>query len=259
MRQIKGVSLIKLGGSVVTFKDRPLAANIDAINGISRTLARLKTPCVIVHGGGSFGHYWSAKYNMHTRPASYSLRGISVVHESMIALNQIIVNAMIKAGLHPYGIPPSIFAAGHKPIEERIKQIHTMARLKIMPVTFGDIVHTDGSKYSILSGDAIMTILALALRPSRVIFATDVDGIYTDIHSRKIVSEMRVAGKNQIAFSRAAGADVTGGMQRKVTEAFKIASCGMDVLMVNGLVPGRIAEAVSGRVDIGTLVKGGRR
>jgi len=59
-------------------------------------------------------------------------------------------------------------------------------------------------------------------------------------------------------FSKALGIDVTGGMQRKVTEAFKIASSGMDVLMVNGLVPERIAEAVQGKLQVGTVLKGGR-
>jgi isopentenyl phosphate kinase len=104
-----------------------------------------------------------------------------------------------------------------------------------------------------------MTILAKVLRPSRVVFATNVDGIYKDMASKELVRKVRAAGRRSIEFSKAAGADVTGGMQRKVTEAFKIASYGMDVLMVNGLVPERIAEAVEGRLQVGTVVKGSRR
>lgn len=256
---LQKLALIKLGGSVVTFKDRPLAANTSAIDGISRVLAQLDMPAIIVHGGGSFGHYWSVKYDMHTRPDSYDAHGVSVVHESMIALNQIIVNSMIRAGLNPYGMPPSVFTAGHKPVTAKVKQVYAMAKSKLMPVTFGDVVHMEGAKYSILSGDALMTILAKVLRPSRVIFATNVDGIYKDMASRELIHEVRVAGRKSIEFSRAAGADVTGGMQRKVTEAFKIASYGMDVLMVNGLVPERIAEAIGGTLKVGTVVKGGRR
>jgi isopentenyl phosphate kinase len=251
--------LIKLGGSVVTFKDRPLAANAGAIDGISRVLAQMGMPAIIVHGGGSFGHYWSVKYDMHTKPASYDAHGVSVVHESMIALNQIIVNSMIRAGLNPYGITPSVFTAGHKPIAAKIKQVSVMAKSGAMPVTFGDVVHMQGAKYSILSGDSLMTTLAKALRPSRVVFATNVDGIYKDMVSKELVPEIRVAGKKSIAFSKGPAADVTGGMQRKVTEAFKIASYGMDVLMVNGLVPERIAEAIGGRLKVGTVVKGSRR
>lgn len=256
---LQQLALIKLGGSVVTFKDRPLAANTGAIDGISRVLAQLDVPAIIVHGGGSFGHYWSVKYDMHTRPDSYDTHGVSVVHESMIALNQIIVNSMIRAGLNPYGVLPSVFTAGHKPLAAKIKQVYEMARSKVMPVTFGDVVHMHGAKYSILSGDALMTALAKALRPSRVVFATNVDGIYKDMASRELVREVRVAGSQSIEFSKGAGADVTGGMQRKVTEAFKIASYGMDVLMVNGLVPERIAEAIEGRLQVGTVVKGRKR
>lgn len=251
--------MIKLGGSVITFKDRPLTANAVAIDGISRVLAQLNMPAIIVHGGGSFGHYWSLKYDMHTKSSDYDAHGVSVVHESMMALNQIMVNSMIQAGLNPYGVPPFVFAAGHKPIGAKIKQIQVMARSKVMPVTFGDVVHIEGAKYSVLSGDALMTILAKVLRPSRVIFATNVDGIYRDTEKKELVHEIRVTGRKSIAFSQVPAADVTGGMQRKVAEAFKIASYGMDVLLINGLVPERIAEAIGGKLQVGTVVKGSKR
>jgi len=257
---LQGLALIKLGGSVATFKERPLAANIDAIEGISRVLTQLEIPVIIVHGGGSFGHYWSVKYDMHTKPANYDVHGVSIVHESMTALNQIIVNSMLKAGLNPYGIPPSGLITGRKPIVTKIKQIYAMAQSKLIPVTFGDIVYVEGLKYSILSGDALMTTIARVLRPLRVIFATNVDGIYKDSMSKEIVHEIHtINGRRSIDFFKTSGVDATGGMQRKVTEAFKIASSGMDVLMINGLVPERILEAAQGILKVGTVVKGRKK
>lgn len=247
------LALVKLGGSVVTDKDRPLAANAGAIDAIAKVLAGLDMPLIVVHGGGSFGHHWSVKYDMHTKPAPYDPHGVAVVHESMVAINQIIVNAMVKTGSNPYAIPPPVYTAGHRPIASKIKGVSVMARNKIVPVTFGDVVHTGGSKYSILSGDSLMSILARALRPTRVIFATNVDGIYKDMASKQIVPVLRP--KSAVEFSRVS-ADVTGGMQRKVMEAFKIASLGMDVMLVNGLIPERIVQAAGGRMDTGTLVKG---
>ncbi len=246
--------LVKLGGSVITFKDKPLSANVEAIDRISRVLAGI-SPLIVVHGGGSFGHYWSVKYDMHTKPAAYDPHGVAIVHESMVALNQVIVNSMIKAGAIPYALAPPAFTSGHRPLPSKIKEIGAMAGAGITPVTFGDVVHMGGSKYSILSGDALMTILARALRPAKVIFATNVDGIYRDMASKELVAEMRPNGR--VEFS-GVPADVTGGMQRKVREAFKIASLGMDVMMVNGLVPERIAEASRGRATVGTLVRGRR-
>ena len=253
---LQGLALIKLGGSVVTFKEKPLAANIDAIQGISRALTQLGVPIIIVHGGGSFGHYWSVKYDMHTKSANYDLHGVSIVHESMIALNQIIVNSMIGMGLNPYGMPPSALATGHKPMLARIRHVYAMAQSKVIPVTFGDIVYVGGTKYSILSGDALMTILARALRPLRIIFATNVDGVYKDGVRRELVEEIRIEDKSKSIEYFKAGTDTTGGMQRKVTEAFKIASHGMDVVIINGLIPERIIEAARGTVNVGTVVMG---
>jgi isopentenyl phosphate kinase len=255
---LQELALIKLGGSVATFKERPLSANMEAIDGISRALTQVSIPVIVVHGGGSFGHYWSVKYDMHTKSDSYNLHGVSIVHESMIALNQIIVNSMIRAGLNPYGLPPTALTTGHDPVVAKMKQVYEMARSKlIIPITFGDIVHVEGTKYSILSGDALMTILAIVLRPLRVIFATNVNGVYKDSVSKELVKEIQIVdGKKSFEFFKTSGIDATGGMQRKVTEAFKIAANGMDVLMVNGLTPERIIEAAEGRLKVGTVIKG---
>jgi isopentenyl phosphate kinase len=248
--------LIKLGGSVVTFKDKPLSANTEAIDKISQALARIRFPSIIVHGGGSFGHHWSVQFDMHTRPSKYDSHGVAVVHESMIALNQIIVNSMIKHRLNPYGLQPSVFTTAHKPILAKIKNLLQMAKSNVLPVTFGDVVYYEAAKYSILSGDALMTVLAAALRPSRVILGTNVDGIYSDLATRTLVPQIDAGTKNKsIKVSASEVADVTGGMQRKITEAFKIASCGMEVMMVNGLYPERIVEAAMGKPTLGSLIK----
>src|SRR3954453_10349589 len=114
------MTLIKLGGSVITFKEKPLTANFEAINNILRALARPKMPIVVVHGGGSFGHYWSVKYDMHTKPDDYDPYGISIVHESMVHLNQIIVKFMIKERINAYSLMPSTFMSGQRPIKRKI-------------------------------------------------------------------------------------------------------------------------------------------
>jgi isopentenyl phosphate kinase len=193
---------------------------------------------------------------MHTRPSSYDPRGVAVVHESMSALNQIIVNSMISHGIHPYSVQPSVFTSAHRPIPAKIRSMFGVARSKVVPVTFGDVIHFGGSKYSILSGDALMTIIAKVLRPSRVIFATNVDGIFEDFDSRTLIRELGGTSRGSLVkISDGAVADVTGGMRRKITEAFKIASSGMEVMMVNGLHPDRIVDAAAGKPTIGTLIR----
>ena len=65
--------LIKLGGSIITNKQKPLTARISEIKQIASHLRKIKEPFVVVHGGGSFGHYWTVKYDMHTKPDRYSV------------------------------------------------------------------------------------------------------------------------------------------------------------------------------------------
>jgi isopentenyl phosphate kinase len=248
------LALIKLGGSVVTFKEKPLTANFEAINNITRVIATIKIPLIVVHGGGSFGHYWSVKYDMHTKPYDYDAYGISIVHESMMCLNQIIVNSMIKERINAYTVMPSNFTSSHRPIIRKIDELQDIAENGIIPVTFGDIIHINKTKYSILSGDVIMRILSQVLHPSKVIFTLNVDGIYKSIKTKETIKEIKNSNRS-IELSTIED-DVTGGMRRKVTEAFKIARSGVDVLMVNGLNPERIINAISGSAFEGTTIKG---
>ena len=57
--------IVKLGGSIITNKEKPLSARRKTIDKISKNLKKINEPMVIVHGGGSYGHYWSVKYDMH--------------------------------------------------------------------------------------------------------------------------------------------------------------------------------------------------
>ena len=76
--------LIKLGGSIITNKDKPLSARRKTIYNVLKQIRKIKEPKIIVHGGGSYGDYWSVRYNMNTKPANYDLKVVSFVKNSMI-------------------------------------------------------------------------------------------------------------------------------------------------------------------------------
>jgi isopentenyl phosphate kinase len=249
---IAGVSLIKLGGSVVTIKDQALTPNTQAIDGLSHVLAKIKDPLIVVHGGGSFGHYWSVRYDMHTKPDLYDSRGISIVHESMMTLNHIIVKSLLGARLRPYGIPPTSLFANGKVNVTKVKELLGFAQRGLVPVIFGDIVPMTEGRFSIISGDSLMTIVATQIGPSRVIFTVNVDGVYEDMASKKLVRVLNFpdGGININDTSL----DVTGGMSRKILEAFEIAKLGIDVHIVNGLNIGRVFDMLRGREVEGTMI-----
>ena len=80
--------LIKLGGSIITNKEKPQSARRKTIDNILKQIKKINEPKILVHGGGSYGHYWSVKYGMHTKPARYSLKGLSVVKNSILSPEQ---------------------------------------------------------------------------------------------------------------------------------------------------------------------------
>lgn len=243
--------LIKLGGSIITNKEKPLTARRKSIEGIVRVLKKIDEPIIIVHGGGSFGHYWSVKYDMHTKPENYNAHGVSVVKNSMIELNKIILDSFVKNKLNPYCLPPTDFIFGNKPITKKVKEIEKIAKANLIPVTFGDALWFGKKKSYILSGDKIMTILAKILKPRLCIFVLNVDGLYSDLKTKKLIHEL----KSQKPLISKSSMDVTGGMKRKVEEATKISKNGINVFFVNGNKPERVVDAIKRKKFHGTLFK----
>ncbi len=244
--------LIKLGGSIITNKEKPLSPRKKSIDKIVRALKKIDESIIVVHGGGSYGHYWSVKYNMHTKPANYNTHGVSVVKNSMVELNKIILDSFLKNKLNPYCLPPTDFIFGNKPIIKKVKEIEKIAKTNLIPITFGDALWFGKKKSYILSGDKIMSILANILKPRLCVFVLNVDGLYSDPKTKKLIHELKSEKPLIIKSSK----DVTGGMKRKVDEATKISKNGMNVFFVNGNKPERIVDAVKRKKFHGTLFKG---
>ena len=244
--------LIKLGGSIITNKEKPLSPRRKTIDILTKSLKKISEPIIIVHGGGSYGHYWSVKYDMHTKEKKYDIRGVAIIKNSMIELNKIILDSLLKNKLSPYCLPPTDFMSGNKPVSKKVKEIEKIAKSGMIPVTYGDALWFGQNKTFILSGDKIMTHIAKILKPRLTIFALNEDGVYSDLRSKKLIYELK-GERPSISENKM---DVTGGMTRKIEEASKIAKMGMNVFFVNGNKPERIVKAVKNSKFEGTVFRG---
>ena len=243
--------LIKLGGSIITNKEKPLSPRKKTIGNILKEIGKIKEPIIIVHGGGSYGHYWSVKYDMHTKPAKTNPKGVAIVKNSMVELNKIILDSAVKNRINSYCLPPTDFMNGNKSIKSKILTISDIAKSGLTPITFGDALWFGKKKSYILSGDVIMTMIGKILKPRLSIFVLDVDGVYSNTKSKKLIRDFKkekpIISKNKI--------DVTGGMTRKITEATNMSKSGLKVFFVNGNKPKRILDAVSGKKFEGTIFR----
>jgi isopentenyl phosphate kinase len=171
----------------------------------------------------------------------------------MVQLNKIVLDCFAKNKLNPYCLPPTDFMSGDRPIPNKILEIKKIAESSLIPITYGDALWYGNKKSYILSGDRIMSILARALRPRLSIFVLNVDGLYSDLKTKKLIYEM----KDDHVSIQDISMDVTGGMSRKVQEATRISKIGLKVFFVNGNKPERIVNAVQKNKFEGTVFRGG--
>jgi len=246
--------LIKLGGSVATFRERPLAANREAIEGVARSVASCGSPVVLVHGGGSFGHHYASMYGLGTTSKVIRAEACSKIHNAMLELDLIITKILVECGVANYSLPPVELIAKERVTEYGITILKDLIVHRVSPVTFGDVLPSKKG-FFILSGDVIARLVAVALKARRVFFLLDVDGIFPSRgDSGNVISELD--WNTSVQLFRGKGWDVTGGLATKIQEAFKIAKAGIDVFFVNGLKPDRVLKALKGQQIYGTRIRG---
>lgn len=259
--------VLKLGGSVITFKEKPLTPNMDAIKRIAQEVsASGPPPLIIVHGGGSFGHPIAAEYGIAGGfRAREQMPGFSKTRNAMVRLNMLIVEALLDEGVPAIGVSPSSFIVTRcgRIVEFHVGVVERAIGLGFTPVLYGDAVFDDAQGFAILSGDQIASRLALEFSAKRLIFGVDVDGIYTS--DPKVSPEARLIEEItledlEVIIKSAGGSravDVTGGMAGKIMEAREPVSKGIEVLIINALKENNVYRALRGEPVVGTrIVKG---
>ncbi len=240
--------IIKMGGSIITNKSRYKSFRSDSCYNIIKSVKSLDTEFILIHGGGSFGHIKANKFGLPGKLNKESLLGFSEVHADMVDLNQRVISILNDLKIPSISLPPAVIYMNG---EMSLSAFGYYSRLGFVPVTFGD-TYVVGDKIGIISGDELAVRLSAELSPEKVIFFSDVDGVYDKnpkIH--KDARLLRTLSDN--ATFEITETDVTGGMRAKVTAAMKIARSGSKVYMINGNFPDRV-KALESSEFIGTVI-----
>ena len=243
------MQLVKLGGSVITVKSRYRYFLQQTTRKIVHELKKIDDEIILVHGGGSFGHIKASEYQLSGSPASSSRSGISIVHRDMMELDQRIIGVMLSESMPGIGMAPSSFP---DPFIPPFDLIESYMKAGLFPVTFGDVYIRNGNS-GIVSGDDLMLALAIHFKPTRVMFLSDVDGIFDRNPKTHPDAELRKEVKGNEAFELNRE-DVTGGMGKKLGIMKKIAETGTTVYLLNGRHPERIWN-MGTRDFIGTVIR----
>ncbi|MBE6522341.1 MAG: isopentenyl phosphate kinase family protein [Thermoplasmata archaeon] len=244
--------LIKLGGSVITDKSEYKKFNREQTARLCAEIAASGKGVLVVHGAGSYGHVLSKQYQLqHGLQDFRQIPAVAQVQHDVRELSLNVVEEMIKVGMPAVSVPPgSCFVMDNgRLIVDNPESIKALAHIGVMPVLFGDVVADRSKGFGICSGDQAMEALAKIFKPDRIVFVSDVDGLYTSDPKKdenaKLIPEVDGKMLDKLD-SELTVADVTGGIRGKVDEMLKICGDSGECILVNGTVPGRLLSLLRG-------------
>ncbi len=257
--------ILKLGGSVITNKKGFKDVKINVLEKVSAELAEAMKiynfKLIIIHGGGSFGHPLAYKFKI-TEGFKYenSILGFSETIDSMRELSLHVTHVLRKFDIPAMPIQTSAIALTKKDkISEFFSDsINIALENGLVPVLWGDAVLDLEKGCTILSGDEIIYHLSKQLRPYKVIFGTDVDGVFLDFPTNlKLVHKINSDNLNEVlkAIRPVEYTDVTGGFYRKMKVIVDIAKMGIKVQIINLLKEENLLKSISEKEIVGTVIE----
>ena len=257
---------LKLGGSLITDKDRPQTARLDVLQRLAGEIAAAcrQQPglkLVFGHGSGSFGHVTASKY--HTRQGVHDRQGwlgFAEVWRSANLLNRLVVDSLAQAGLPVINFPPSamLMAEDGQPAGWDLTPLQSALQNGLLPVLHGDVVFDQQRGGTILSTEDLFNHLALALQPSRILLAGLESGVWADYPlCQSLLPEITPHCLPAVlpALQGSASVDVTGGMVDKVLQSLALIERlpGLKIQIFSGAQPGAVRNALAGEFPGTTL------
>ncbi|GAB7090788.1 isopentenyl phosphate kinase [Halorubrum luteum] len=221
--------VLKLGGSVITEKDRPetldgasLATAADAIADVRGSGAADRL--VVVHGGGSFGHHHASEHGVSTTDGTRDAVAVMAVHGAMTTLNRFVLSRLHERDVPAVPVHPLSLSARPDGADGRldvpIGSTTTLLAEGFVPVLHGDGVATDGEGVTVVSGDELVASLAAELDADRVGVCSSVPGVLDG--DGEVISRIRTFEDVADVLGASDATDVSGGMAGKVAALLEL-------------------------------------
>lgn len=256
--------LIKLGGGVITDKHKRYGLRREVLERLVKEIAggytELKdTQLIIGNGAGSFAHYSASRYRTAEGFVDGESRvGLGWVRYDAVRLNQIVFEQLLLSGLPVYSYSPSSLMSVEGGETSRVfgESVRNGLAQGMIPLVYGDAMVDRARGSAIYSTERVFDELVKLLNGEyeiRVIHINNEEGVLVD---GQVVPEITQDnfGKIKGELGKSSGVDVTGGMLHKVEACLAIAKLGVESLIVNGVVKGRVREAIRGGQVVGTRI-----
>ncbi|MFH1968591.1 MAG: isopentenyl phosphate kinase [bacterium] len=252
------IIILKLGGSIITKKASTKAQiKLETVRQLAKELRLFtkrfpKTKIILLHGAGSFGHPLVYKHKLLEKPLTGpQLLGFS---ETVCSMRNM-ANLLTKIFLY-YKLPIL-------PIQTSATSIVDMRQLKqfldagFIPMLGGDMGLTKKNKAVVVSADKLAVLSARTFRNSKIIFATDVVGVFEKFPPGNNVQPLSVLRRKNLKIilvkinKQKNQYDVTGGMAGKLKTLLELQK--KEIIIFNGAKPGNLTKALMQK-QIGTRI-----
>lgn len=259
--------ILKFGGSIITqkFSGRPRIKKA-IVWRLAKELKQFiqqspKTKIVLLHGAGSFGHPLVFRHQLLEHPlAGQRLLGFTETVCSMRRMANLLTDIfrVAKLPVLPLQASAVLNEKGGAMFLFNLQHIKQILAAGFIPLLGGDMGLTKKNKAVVVSADRLAVLLCKALPNSRIIFATNVNGVFEKFLSpddrrpfpflsrknlKRLIGKM-TEQKNKY--------DTTGGMVGKLRTLLSLR--GKEVVIFNGLQPGALSKALSGK-PVGTKLE----
>lgn len=252
-------TVIKLGGSVITRKNEPFSARSDTICRLAEEISNYlhenkKHGLLLVHGGGSFGH--PLVRECLEKIGYINTQCFARVAFYMDLLNHLITEALLASEVPAVRITPRSICWGVNYGECDFGVVGELMSSGMVPVLYGDVI-LSGSESRVLSGDDIVWYLTKSLGLKKVIFVTDVNGVYDK--DPKLHKDARVLSNTHVGEVLKEASfwevpDVTGGMLNKLRKSLLLGIKDVKIYVINGFVPGNLLSALEEKNVVGSIL-----
>lgn len=260
------IVLLKLGGSLITDKDKPFTPRLDKLADLALEIKTVldSNPNLLLilgHGSGSFGHVAAKKHGtregVHTRE---QWLGFAEVRFQAAELNRHVMEALVHAGIPAVSFPPSasMISENRKVIHHNILTIRKALDVHLLPVVYGDVAFDEALGGTILSTEDVFKFLVEQFSPARILLAGIEAGVWEDFPARtRLVKQIQLSGFERMRedIGGSASTDVTGGMKAKVEEMLSLiqANRNLTAQIFSAEEHGALTRALQGG-NVGTLL-----
>jgi len=266
MAMKKEIIFLKLGGSLITDKDKPYTPRLDKLIDLALEIkaALDSSPDMLLilgHGSGSFGHTAAKQHGTRDGvKTTEQWHGFAEVRFQAAELNRYVMESLVKVGVAaiPFSPSTSMVSNNRKVTSHNILVIQKALNAHLLPVVHGDVAFDEILGGTILSTEDIFGFLAEHFPPTRILLAGIEAGVWEDFPARtKLVKQIQASDyeKMRAGIGGSASTDVTGGMKAKVEEMFGLIqkNKGLTVQIFSAEENGYLTRALNGE-NVGTLL-----